>query len=51
MYLERKIDNDLYIWQHNVNDVLVVQGPPCVVKQPAFSIMSKRISNTITSLI
>lgn len=32
MYLERKIDNDLYIWQHNVNDVLVVQGPPCVGK-------------------
>lgn len=49
MYLERKIDNDLYIWQHNVNDVLVVQGPPCVGKTT--SIMSKRISNTITSLI
>ena len=32
MYLERKIDNDLYIWQRNVNDVLVVQGPPCVGK-------------------
>ena len=32
MYLERKIDNDFYIWQHNVNDVLVVQGPPCVGK-------------------
>ena len=32
MYLERKIDNDLYIWQHNVNDVLVVQGPPRVGK-------------------
>ena len=32
MYLERKIDNDLYIWQHNVNDVLVVQGAPCVGK-------------------
>lgn len=32
MYLARKIDHDLYLWHYNTNDVLVVQGPPCVGK-------------------
>ena len=32
MYIERKIDHDLYLWHYNTNDVLVVQGPPCVGK-------------------
>lgn len=32
MYLARKIDHDLYLWHYNTNDVLIVQGPPCVGK-------------------
>lgn len=32
MYIERKIDHDLYLWHYNTNDVLIVQGPPCVGK-------------------
>ena len=32
MYLARKIDHDLYLWHYNTNDILVVQGPPCVGK-------------------
>lgn len=32
MYLARKIDHDLYLWHYNTNDVLIVQGSPCVGK-------------------